>query len=314
MEKYTQYRDRSTGISPFMPHKTPTSTTSLILHAFIFTFRLPLFLFYSAVYFLLLTHLPLPVFARKLLLWGLLGIPGIWWVDLQLDGVKRGSLSQQPPNRVPHPGSVIAAQFTSPVDAIYLAAIFDPVFTVSYPGTTKVRQVSLLSAILLALGPQNRHRAVVVFPECSTTNGKGILPFSPSLLSAPQDAPIFPVSMRYTPQDITTPVPGAYFSFLWNLLSRPTHLIRVRIAEAVTNRDIVGSSTDSSMMTPSPGENSEDDDDYFGAGEEKPTPEQYRVLDRVGEALARLGRNKRVGLTLKDKAAFIEAWSKNGKR
>ncbi|KAK8137250.1 hypothetical protein PG984_005190 [Apiospora sp. TS-2023a] len=325
MEKYTQYRDRSTGISPFIPHKTPTSTTSLALHALIFAFRLPLFLFYSAVYFLFLSHLPLPVFARKLLLWGMLGIPGIWWVDLQLDGVKRGSLSQQPPNRVPHPGSVIAAQFTSPVDAIYLAAIFDPVFTVSYPGTTKVRQVSLLSAILLALGPlvslrrvveQNPDRCVVVFPECSTTNGKGILPFSPSLLSAPMDAPLFPVSMRYTPQDITTPVPGAYLGFLWNLLSRPTHLIRVRIAEAVTNRDIAGSSADSSreMSRVNSSESSDDDDDYFGPGEEKPTPDQYRVLDRVGEALARLGRNKRVGLTLKDKAAFIEAWSKNGKR
>ncbi|KAK7912232.1 hypothetical protein PG985_014713 [Apiospora marii] len=341
MEKYTQYRDRSTGISPFIPHKTPTSTTSLALHALIFAFRLPLFLFYSAVYFLLLSHLPLPVFARKLLLWGLLGIPGIWWVDLQLDGVKRGSLSQQPPNRVPHPGSVIAAQFTSPVDAIYLAAIFDPVFTVSYPGTTKVRQVSLLQAILLALGPvllhaphasaghnphrlvslrrvveQNRHRCVVVFPECSTTNGKGILPFSPSLLSAPMDAPLFPVSLRYTPQDITTPVPGAYLAFLWNLLSRPTHLIRVRIAEAVTNRDIAGSSADASreMSQANSAESSDDDEDYFGGGEEKPTPDQYRVLDRVGEALARLGRNKRVGLTLKDKAAFVEAWSKNGKR
>ncbi|KAK8045824.1 hypothetical protein PG996_013888 [Apiospora saccharicola] len=325
------------GHLPFIPHKTPTSTTSLALHALIFAFRLPLFLFYSAVYFLILSHLPLPVFARKLLLWGMLGIPGIWWVDLQLDGVKRGSLSQQPPNRVPHPGSIIAAQFTSPVDAIYLAAIFDPVFTVSYPGTTKVRQVSLLSAILLALGPvllhaphsssghnphqlvslrrvveQNPDRCVVVFP-------RGILPFSPSLLSAPMDAPLFPVSMRYTPQDITTPVPGAYLAFLWNLLSRPTHLIRVRIAEAVTNRDIAGSSADSSraMSRANSSESSDDDDnddDYFGAGEEKPTPDQYRVLDRVGEALARLGRNKRVGLTLKDKAAFIEAWSKNGKR
>ncbi|KAK8079332.1 vacuolar protein sorting protein [Apiospora phragmitis] len=320
MEKYTQYRDRSTGISPFLPHKTPTSTPSLVLHALIFAFRLPLFLFYCAVYFLLLSHLPLPTFARKLLLWGMLGIPGIWWVDLQLDGVKRGSLSQQPPNRVPHPGSVIAAQFTSPVDAIYLAAIFDPRHPArlgpvllhaphASSGHNPHKLVSLRRVV-----EQNRHRCVAVFPECSTTNGKGILPFSPSLLSAPVDAPIFPVSMRYTPQDITTPIPGAYFAFLWNLLSRPTHLIRVRIAESVTNRDIAGSSTESSGQPSRANSDSEDDDDYFGAGEEKPTPDQYRVLDRVSEALARLGRNKRVGLTLKSKAAFIEAWSKSGKR
>lgn len=39
--------------------------------------------------------------------------------------------------------------------------------------------------------------------------------------------------------------------------------------------------------------------------------EEKRVLDKVGEALARLGRVKRVGLTVKDKAAFVEAWSKS---
>ena len=38
--------------------------------------------------------------------------------------------------------------------------------------------------------------------------------------------------------------------------------------------------------------------------------DERKVLDKVGEALARLGRVKRVGLTVKDKLAFIEAWSK----
>lgn len=38
--------------------------------------------------------------------------------------------------------------------------------------------------------------------------------------------------------------------------------------------------------------------------------EERKILDKVGEALARLGRVKRVGLTVKDKVAFIEAWSK----
>jgi len=41
--------------------------------------------------------------------------------------------------------------------------------------------------------------------------------------------------------------------------------------------------------------------------------DERRVLDKVGEALARLGRVKRVGLTVRDKAAFIEAWSKRKK-
>ncbi|KAK7744290.1 Lysophosphatidic acid:oleoyl-CoA acyltransferase 1 [Diatrype stigma] len=337
MEKYSQFRDRGSGISPFIPSSTPTSTFQTLLRSFVFLFRLPLFVSYCAVYFLFLSPLGrvlrLPLACRKLLLWGMLGIPGVWWVDLQLDGVKRGSLSQQPPSRVPHPGSVIAAQFTSPVDALYLAAIFDPVFAVSYPRTRKVRRVSLFQAIALALSPpalepspadarklttlralveQNPHRVVAVFPEMSTTNGKGILPFSPSLLSAPAEAKIFPVSMRYTPPDITTPVPGAYATFLWNLLSRPTHCIRVRIADAVLNAPAAAAAAASRSSVDGVFDEADGDGGY-AQQEEDLTPDEKRVLDRVGEDLARLARNKRVGLTLRDKIAFIDAWNKGRK-
>ncbi|OAA56517.1 hypothetical protein SPI_07524 [Niveomyces insectorum RCEF 264] len=255
-----------------------------------------------------------------------MGIPGIWWVDLQIDGVKRGHLSQQPASRVPHPGSVIAASFTSPVDALYLGAIFDPIFTVSYPNTRKVRRVSLLRAVVQALGsvqlgpsPQATardkdmtdlrallaaypDRVIVVFPECSTTNGKGVLPFSPSLLAAPASTKIFPVSMRYAPPDITTPIPGAWVSFLWKLLSRPTHCIRVRMAEGVTNTASEKSEHVGPAVPASPSGETSD-----------VTPDEQLVLDRVAEALARLGRNRRVGLTLKDKSAFVEAWKKSRK-
>lgn len=36
---------------------------------------------------------------------------------------------------------------------------------------------------------------------------------------------------------------------------------------------------------------------------------EKRVLDKVAEALARLGRVKRVGLGVKDKDGFIKAWA-----
>lgn len=287
-----------------------------------FLLRLVPFITYGALYFLLLQHLPLPAAARKLLLWAMMGIPGIWWVDLQIDGVKRGHLSQQPASRVPHPGSVIAASFTSPIDALYLAAIFNPVFTVSYPGTRKVQRISLFRAIVQALGPVQQSpadaeigqgesmtdvrallaahpgRIIVVFPECSTTNGKGVLPFSPSLLPTPSNVKIFPVSLRYTPPDITTPVPGAWAAFLWKLLSRPTHCIRVRIAEGVLNE--TGGSAAAHVSL---GGGGGKDNSGLAMGEQQ-------VLDRVAESLARLGRNKRVGLNLEDKAAFIQAWKK----
>ncbi|KAL2017115.1 hypothetical protein VTK56DRAFT_2587 [Thermocarpiscus australiensis] len=341
MEKFSQFRDRGSGVSPFMPARTPSSPLATAVHAFIFFLRLPFFLTYAALYFLVLHHLPLPAVARKLLLWLLLAIPGIWWVDLQLDGVKRGSLSQQPASRVPHPGSVIAANFTSPIDALYLAAVFDPVFVAARPRSRKVRRISLRAAIWAALsgraqfggggggdddqppGPpgdddnsgltdlralvaRHRDRVVAVFPECGTTNGKGILPLSPALLTAPAETAIFPVSLRYTPPDVTTPVPGlaAWAAFLWKLLARPTHCIRVRIAEGIHNTtqtaDGLPEDEAAGPVARPEGEGHGDD----------PTPEEQRMLDRVAEALARLGRAHRVGLTLKDKEAFVAAWTK----
>ncbi|KAJ6437678.1 vacuolar protein sorting protein [Purpureocillium lavendulum] len=323
MEKYSQFRDRATGIAPFLPVSTPLSVVSTLTHGLLFLFRLPFFLTYAASYFVLFHYLPLPVIARKVALWGLMAIPGIWWVDLQLDGVKRGTLSEQPRERVPHPGSIIAANFTSPVDAIYLAAIFDPVFTVSYPDTRKLQRVSLFGAVAMALGPVRTapppnatlvdikdilrdfpDRVIAVFPECGTTNGKAILPLSPAIVDCPPQVHIFPVSIRYTPSDVTTPVPGQWFKFLWNLLSRPTTCIRVRIAEGQMN---TASATTNGGSTATAGGELK----FRKTGVDVSSQEQ-RVLDRIGEALARLSRVKRVGLTMQDKAAFVAAL--NGKK
>ncbi|KAK1756931.1 hypothetical protein QBC47DRAFT_298134 [Echria macrotheca] len=331
MEKFSQFRDRGSGVSPFLPSKTPSSILSATPRVFLFLVRLPLFLGFATFYFLLLQHLPLPTVARKLFLWCLLAIPGIWWVDLQLDGVKRGSLSQQPASRVPHPRSVIAANFTSPLDALYLAAVFDPVFTISYPHTRKVRRVGLLGAMWAALSPAQLSldppspenltdlgallarypdRVVAVFPECATTNGKGILPPSPSVLAVPADAVIFPLSMRYTPPDVATPVPGAWAAFLWKLLSRPTHCIRVRIAEGMYNSSVAsnGAGHGSSSASSSSSSVTAVERELSSGG--SVAAEEQRVLDRVADALARLGRAKRVGLTVADKREFVEAWNK----
>ncbi|AEO56720.1 hypothetical protein MYCTH_2090897 [Thermothelomyces thermophilus ATCC 42464] len=335
MEKFSQFRDRGSGIAPFLPVTTESSIFATLFHAVLFLFRLPLFLAFSTAYFLVLQHIPfLPAVIRKLLLWSLLAIPGVWWVDLQLDGVKRGSLSQQPRSRVPGARSIIAANFTSPIDALYLAAVFDPVFVAAHPSSRKVRPIGLFSAILAALSPSAQlstlaqweadggdgltdlralvarypGRAIAVFPECGTTNGRGILPLSPCLLTAPAESPIFAVSLRYTPPDVTTPILGAKGSaaFAWKLLGRPTHYIRVRIAEGVHNT----TAASNGVSAGSAAAGSVRRGDWEGRAEDQPTAEEQQLLDRIGEALARLGRAKRVGLTLKEKAAFLKAWAK----
>lgn len=328
MEKYTQFRDRGSGIAPFMPIITPFSSPTLLVHTFVFLCRLPFFLSVSSSYFLFLHHLPLPFFIQKILRWAVLILSGILFVDIQVDGVKRGALSSQPKSRVPHPKSVVASNFTSPIDPLYLAALFDPIFTISYPGTKKVRQCGLINAVLAAFAPamltppdprqlttlreildQNPDRIVVVFPECSTTNGRGVLPLSPSLLTVPSSVDIFPLSIRYTLPDVTTPVPQAYLRFLWALLSRPTTYVRVRLADAVhtAGAEATGAVIETGLNTPSASSLSSDDEDAVLAGE-RLTPEEDQVLDKIADTLARLGRNRRVGLTLKDKDKFAKAW------
>jgi 1-acyl-sn-glycerol-3-phosphate acyltransferase len=362
MEKYSQFRDRGlciptvpvdcktwalanastagSGIAPFFPVSSTPAGIYLPVHIFLFLFKLPLFFTVATTYFLFLQWFPLGSVVKKAILWMILGIPGIWWIDLQIDGVKKGSLARKYEGRVPQPSSVIATSFTSPIDSLYLAAIFDPIFTVSYPHTRQVQSISLFGAILRALSKPQEHppkgvkltdlktllvknpqRVIVVFPECTTTNGKGILPFSPSLLTTPPGTKIFPVNLRYSPPDVTTPVPWQYLAFIWNLLSRPTHCIRVRIAEVVYNTskptDAAAEKKDRYLTNflDTLGEDSAmtSSTDTLTSLSDQPAEvnaEEKRILDKVGEALARLGRVKRVGLTVKDKAAFIDAWSK----
>jgi 1-acyl-sn-glycerol-3-phosphate acyltransferase len=237
-------------------------------------------------------------------------------------------------NRLPQPGSIIASSFTSPIDCLYLAAIFDPIFTASYPSTRLVQRISLFQAIIRALArPQvsppaharlvplstlvreHPDSAIVVLPEGTTTNGRGILHFCPSLLSAPATAKIFSVNLRYTPADITTPIPGSYLTFLWDLCHKPTHCIRVRIAEVVYNTAASPAmrekgrtrAVDELELRESPSS----EDTLVGESDvESLSVEERKVLDRVADDLARLGRVKRVGLGVKEKVDFVKAWTR----
>lgn len=173
-------------------------------------------------------------------------------------------------------------------------------------------------------------RTIVVFPECTTTNGKGVLRPSPSLVSAPPLTKIYPMSLRYSPADITTPIPGTYLEFLWNLLRRPTHCICVRIADHIVTpaksthtspelEESYGKLFKDLIQENKEARNDEDDDDDDAKEDvsittqdeldKSLTEEQHMLLREVGKALARLGRVKRVGLGVVEKKGFAELWA-----
>nr|POE59303.1 acyl-coa ligase azaf [Quercus suber] len=261
------------------------------------------------------------------------------------------SLAQGARNRLPAPGTIIASSYTSPLDVLYLAAIFDPIFTQSQHGSRQVRAISLESALascfsvqnplemvgeqpkatdLMKLASQNRGRVIVVFPESTTSNGRGILKLSPSLLSAARETKIYPVSLRYTPADVVTPIPGWLEAarFIWRLNSRQTHCIRVRIGGPITLSNPGIASTESSpapakraipvkngiesnffdTLQASANQQPSDEDD-----EDDLSPTERQVLDAVADSLARLGRVKRVDLGVEQKSKFVHAWNKKGR-
>ncbi|KAB8291541.1 hypothetical protein EYC80_006342 [Monilinia laxa] len=301
MEKYSQFRDRGSGIAPFLPVQTPSAGIYTPVYLFLFLFKLPFFLTVSTSYFLFLQWFPLGSLLKKAILWMILGIPGVWWIDLQIDGVKKGSLAKK------REGRFIKYPFLAQFSALSKAQ-------------RNIHQMAQKMTDLSALLIRYPGRAIVVFPESTTTNGKGILPVSSSLLTAPSGTKIFPISLRYSPSDITTPIPGKYWPFFWNLLSKPTHCIKVRIAEVVYNTSRAdGDSAKDTKYLKNHFHNPNEDTAYTSSTDDlnfkndfsaKTTLEEQRVLDKVGEALARLGRVKRVGLTVKDKIAFVDAWNK----
>jgi hypothetical protein len=257
---------------------------------------------------------------------------------------------------MPTAGSVVAASHTSPLDILYLATILDPIFTQSYPGTKLVRPISLQAALLscftapvlapppasqlttlTAITAQNPNRITVVFPEATPSNGRAILTLTPALLSASPRTKIYPVSLRYTPADIVTPLPGLApaLHFVWTLLSSSTHCIRTRIGAVVRNppADAVASSKTSingaanraGRANSSTSSSSGYESNYFdtlaaSARDEDMRPDEdglvepeRKVLDMVADSLARLGRVKRVGLGVREKARFVDVWRRGSR-
>lgn len=89
--------------------------------------------------------------------------------------------------------------------------------------------------------------------------------------------------------------------------------MRTRIAEHVTNPStkINGSKSSAVEIT-----NSIDEAEDLSSEENDVTmtKEQRVFLDKIAEALARLGRVKRVGLGVEDKKDFIAMWTKTKRK
>ena len=106
---------------------------------------------------------------------------------------------------------------------------------------------------------------------------------------------------------------------MYRLLSKPSHQMRVRVAMRVFNSDGIDSPAKKAEVASTSGfdgsvfdglemRDGELELEQEGMGHEKVSAREQRVLDRVAEDLARLGRVKRVGLGVGDKVEFLRVW------
>ena len=115
-----------TQIAPFLPIVVARATFQSFYGALLFAIRFPFFVSLCVPYFLVFHWLPIGSFCRKAWLWSILLVSGVWWIDLQVEGVKKGSpfpfLLPSPLSAFPREtnASGVKTQFT--IKAIYQAS------------------------------------------------------------------------------------------------------------------------------------------------------------------------------------------------
>lgn len=190
MEKYTNFRDKGTGIAPFLP--PPGDNTLFPASALPWNLLLlaVLLLKLALALPLLAAGLALPqahTLALRTLLWGRLRL------DYQVAGVKRSALRRGGAAHQLQPGTLYAANFSSALLAVALPLLAArPVrFLVPDAGTYYALTPGQLAAYTMAgrsLDPARFGTAVetvalggsvvwVLLPEGTCSNGKSVLPF-----------------------------------------------------------------------------------------------------------------------------------------
>ncbi|KAF9534819.1 hypothetical protein CPB83DRAFT_842996 [Crepidotus variabilis] len=252
MEKFSAYRDPGTGIQPFLRPVPPLEVDlfvkiSLPLRLALGVIRTALVLLIGLAYIILdkclLVFYPIyPLYALlehsvKFILGRIaLFVLGIFWIHVEQFNRKRSRAPKLPESWNPRPGDIIVSNWSSWVEAIWLALRYNPVFVLPVPvshsespvpgtastpithkpgrrtdtGSANVQlpsraslsrvqfrgfqKVSLLKLIsLTGHAPpfdvsgscmsleeiqQNAGGPIVVFPECTTSNGRGLLRFA----------------------------------------------------------------------------------------------------------------------------------------
>ncbi|KAG5437268.1 hypothetical protein PCANB_001061 [Pneumocystis canis] len=194
-------------------------------------------------------------------------------------------------NRIkPSHKDIIITSCCSPLDILYLTFSYNPIFTISFPNTSLVQHVSGIKALFYMFSAPKKpsykdcmtlndlsklypNRIISVFPEGTTSNGRGLLLFTQSLQSSAPQTRIFPLSIKYDLY-LTTPHPNCLFTFLFRLTFKLTHKFYTKLCQTPIN---------------------------FENDEEK--------IDEIASiSLSELSKIPRLNLGVDEKVEFLKAW------
>lgn len=239
MEKYTKWRDAGTGVAPFLPVQAPDYTlASLPLRLVTFILKFLLIVIFALVFLLVDTFFrfslgSVSTAAFETLRAGsarvLLFVCGFYRIPLSYDGRKV---------RTPKGGDIVVVNHSSPMDILILCYLYPKsVFTQTdtemlYHSHSAVSAFSASFALtrvrkgvpMSDLQRTSKNRVIVVFPEGTTSNNRGLLALCPLMIDK-----AFVMSIKYNnPPYLTTPIPGQTWNFVWGLASVVTHGCRLK--------------------------------------------------------------------------------------
>lgn len=150
----------------------------------------------------------------------------------------------------PKSGDIIVTNQSSPIDILILTYLYPSCVFTSCDNEMLFQTHSAVSAFLARFQLQRvrkgcslhdftsevsnlRDRVILVFPEGTTSNNRGLLSFCPIMLEE-----AFVTSIKYdSPAYLSTPIPHAYWNFLWSLASVPSHGCRVKSSSQKLHSD-----------------------------------------------------------------------------
>lgn len=246
MEKFSNWRDKGTGISPFMPVDNPQPPIKkFLVNPFVVAFKIPaLYILYA---FTLIA--PKPVFL--IILKHIFGVSDI---DLLVEGVRKAKTAEIDRKR-PGLNHLVVANYVSPIDVLILYVIsavksINSVVVVIPRGTKlyalnfwQFSQVPFLEPHAPLPGEvlqdyvSLKDKFVILFPEETPSNNKAVLPFNktidPALLQLPGFS-FLTIVLRVYPNLITLPVPNVTrFQYVCKLLTVGKVFVKAKIVPHV---------------------------------------------------------------------------------